>query len=191
MALYRYFKLADNVLPSPIGDDASSVSPATIRAANEAVNESAITPFSKSRGAYAKYTPLQQAKICDFTSVHGNLAAVRHFVIFSTVIDTCQLARSRRRRDYMAWISACHIRGMVNSGHAKRENFFWRPNGTFAEIWIRENFPVYGITSSLIKPMLALINRLNIHYLHSKEDWDEGSLISLDYQHFQECLVKY
>ena len=31
MALYRYFKPADDVLPSPTGDLSSSVSPATIK----------------------------------------------------------------------------------------------------------------------------------------------------------------
>ena len=32
-----------------------------------------------SRGAYAKYTPSQQAKIGEYASIHGNLAAVRRF----------------------------------------------------------------------------------------------------------------
>ena len=79
MALYCYFKPEDNVLPSPTGHISSSVRLATTRAANEAVKESVLTPSSKSRGAYAKYTPAQQTKIGEYASIHGNLAAVRHF----------------------------------------------------------------------------------------------------------------
>ena len=57
MALYRYLKPADDNLPSPTGHLSSSVSLATIKAANEAARESALTPTSKLRGTYAKYTP--------------------------------------------------------------------------------------------------------------------------------------
>ena len=63
MALYRYLKPADDNLPSPTGHLSSSMSPATIKAANEAVRESALTPSFKSRGTYVKYTPAQQAII--------------------------------------------------------------------------------------------------------------------------------
>ena len=79
MALYRYLKPADDNLPSPMGHLSFSMSPATIKAANEAVRESALTPTFKSRGTYAKYTPVQQAMIGEYASMHGNLAAVRHF----------------------------------------------------------------------------------------------------------------
>ena len=77
MALYRYLKPADNNLPSPTGHLSSSVSPVSIKAANEAARESALTPTSKSRGTHAKYTPTQQAMIGEYASIHGNLAAVR------------------------------------------------------------------------------------------------------------------
>ncbi len=56
MALYRYFKTADSVLPAPTGSLSTSISPAAIKDANEAV-KSAVTPRSKSRGAYAYGTP--------------------------------------------------------------------------------------------------------------------------------------
>ena len=79
MALYRYFKPADDVLPSPTGHLSSSVSPATIKAANEAVRESGLATSPATRGTYAKYTPEQQAVIGEYASIHGNLAAVRHF----------------------------------------------------------------------------------------------------------------
>ena len=79
MALYLYLKPADDNLPSPTGHLSSSVSPVTIKAANEAARESALTPTSKSRGTYAKYTPVQQAMIGEYASIHGNLAAVRYF----------------------------------------------------------------------------------------------------------------
>ena len=75
MALYCYFKLADDVLPSPTRFLSSSVSLATIRAANETVKGSALTPSSKSRGAYAKYTPAQQAKICLDTRHPGSCSS--------------------------------------------------------------------------------------------------------------------
>ena len=51
-----------------------------IRPANEAVKECAPTPFLNLRGAYAKYTLMQQAKIGEYASIHSNLAAVRHFL---------------------------------------------------------------------------------------------------------------
>ena len=38
-----------------------------------------MTPSSKSREAYAKYTHAQQAKVGEYALMHGNLAAVRHF----------------------------------------------------------------------------------------------------------------
>ena len=47
MALYRYFKTADSVLPAPTGSLSTSISPAAIKDANEAV-KSAVTPRSKS-----------------------------------------------------------------------------------------------------------------------------------------------
>ena len=79
MALHRYFKPSDDLLPSPTGHLSSSVNPDTIKAANEAVRESALTLTLKSRGTYAKYTPAQQAMIGEYASMHGNLAVVRDF----------------------------------------------------------------------------------------------------------------
>ena len=66
IALYHYFKLTDNTLPSPMGHLSPSVSPVMTKAVNEAVRESALTPTSKSRGVYAKFTPVQQVKIGKF-----------------------------------------------------------------------------------------------------------------------------
>ena len=80
MALYCYFKPADDVLPSPMRHISSSVSTAMVRAANVVVKEGALTPSLKSRGAYAIYTPTQQTKIGEYSLIHGNLAAVRHFL---------------------------------------------------------------------------------------------------------------
>ena len=77
MVLYHYFKPADNIIPSPTVHLSSSISPATIKTASEAVRESALIPTSKSRGAYAKFTPAQQAKIGKYASMHGDLEAVR------------------------------------------------------------------------------------------------------------------
>ena len=62
---------------APTGSLSTSISPAAIKDANEAV-KSAVTPRSKSRGAYAKHTPEQQAAIGKYASMHGNKAAVRH-----------------------------------------------------------------------------------------------------------------
>ena len=73
MALYRYFKTADSVLPAPTGSLSTSISPAVIKDANEAV-KSAVTPRSKSRGAYAKHTPEQQAAIGKYASTYGSLS---------------------------------------------------------------------------------------------------------------------
>ena len=78
MALYRYFVAAEDVLPRPSGTLSSSISPAAIKQANEAV-KSALTPVSKARGAYSKYTPEQQAMMGEYASLHDNQAAVRHF----------------------------------------------------------------------------------------------------------------
>ena len=48
MALHRYFKPPDDLLPSPMGHISSSVNLVTIKAANEAVRESALTSTAKS-----------------------------------------------------------------------------------------------------------------------------------------------
>ena len=45
-ALYNYFKLAVDILSSPTGHLLFFVSPAMIKAANEAVRESTLTPIS-------------------------------------------------------------------------------------------------------------------------------------------------
>ena len=50
-----------------------------IQAANEDVRESALTPTSRSRGAYAKYTPVQQVMMGECASMHSNQVAVCHF----------------------------------------------------------------------------------------------------------------
>ena len=60
---------------SPLGHLSSSVNPATIKAANEAVRESTLTPTLKSRGTYAKYIPVQQAMIGEYASMHSNPVA--------------------------------------------------------------------------------------------------------------------
>ena len=105
MALYRYFKTADSVLPAPTGSLSTSISPAAIKDANEAV-KSAVTPRSKSRGAYAKHTPEQQAAIGKYASMRGNKAAVRH------------LTRVERRYIDLV-LTGC--RGVVNYS-CRREN---------------------------------------------------------------------
>ena len=61
MSLYRYFKTVWR-LSSPQGTIAVFHKPSAVKNANAAVR-SALTPASKSRGAYAKYTPEQQAMI--------------------------------------------------------------------------------------------------------------------------------
>ena len=101
MALYRYFKPADDVLPSPAGHLARSVSPAAIKAANEAIRESALTPTSKSRGAYTKYTPAQQAMIGEYASVHGNLAAVRRTRVWGVVNSPARNAKIKTRKCFL------------------------------------------------------------------------------------------
>ena len=88
MALYRYFKTADSVLPAPTWSLSTSISPAAIKDANEAV-KSAVTPRSKSRGAYAKHTPEQQAAIGKYASMHGNKAAVERRYI-DLVLTGCR-----------------------------------------------------------------------------------------------------
>ena len=52
--------------------------PATIRDANEAAKAAASKPFGK-RGKYAKFTPDQQAELARYATMHGNIAAQRHF----------------------------------------------------------------------------------------------------------------
>ena len=113
----------------------SSVSPATIRAANEAIKESVLTPPSKLRGAYAKYTPTQQAKIGEYMPQY--MATWLLFTVspfFKAIIDTSTGPLVTEARLH-------GVRGVVNSGHAKHENkklenFFWREMETFAKIWI-------------------------------------------------------
>ena len=79
MALYKYFKPADD-LPDPSGSLSSSVSPATIILANEAVKSDTSGSGSKPRGKYAKLIPEQQAAIGTYASLHCNQAAIHHFL---------------------------------------------------------------------------------------------------------------
>ena len=64
MALYRYFVKASkcNDIPDPSGPLSASISPATIKEANDAV-KSVSKIKSKPRGSYAKFTPELQAAI--------------------------------------------------------------------------------------------------------------------------------
>ena len=81
MSLYCYFPEASkrSDLPNPNGSLSASVSPATIRAANEAVKSVTSEGKSKRRGSYAKLAPAKQAAIGKYASLHGNQAAIRHF----------------------------------------------------------------------------------------------------------------
>ena len=73
MALYRYFKkpaVAD--VPDPFDSLLSrSVSPAAIKDANAAVKK-CHQSTGKARGAYAKFTPENQADIARYAFLHGN-----------------------------------------------------------------------------------------------------------------------
>ena len=64
VALYRYFKMADDVSTLSHGTYFTSFSLATIKVANEAVKKSILTLTLKLKRAYMKYTPMQQAQIC-------------------------------------------------------------------------------------------------------------------------------
>ena len=79
MALYRYFNSvsADGVLPCPTGSLASTVSPATIKEANDAV-KTVLSSKTQSRGSYTKYTQEQRAMIGDYSaiSISGSLSHV-------------------------------------------------------------------------------------------------------------------
>ena len=79
MALYRYFAKASNGLPDPSGPLSSSIGPAAIKEANEAVKSTTSGNKSKQRGSYAKFTPEQQAAIGKYASLYGNQAVIRHF----------------------------------------------------------------------------------------------------------------
>ena len=72
MALYQYFQPSDR-LPDPSGPLSASVSPVTIKDANEAVRS---TTQSKPRVKYAKFIPKQQAAIGKYASLHGNQVAI-------------------------------------------------------------------------------------------------------------------
>ena len=78
MSLYHYFAKASkqSELPNPNGALSASVSPATIKEANEAVKSMTCERKSKQRGSYTKE---QQVAIGKYASLNGNPAAVRHF----------------------------------------------------------------------------------------------------------------
>ena len=83
MALYRYFQ-REASLPNPSGPLSESVSLASIRDANVAVQSIIKRPNkptnpSKSRGTYRKIEPEKQAAIAKYASKHGNKAAATHF----------------------------------------------------------------------------------------------------------------
>ena len=81
MSLYRFFAKSSgrSDLPDPSGTLSDSLSPAAIKAANEAVESVQSEAKGKRRGSYAKFTPERQAAIAKYASIHGNQAAVRHF----------------------------------------------------------------------------------------------------------------
>ena len=76
MSHHRYFKSVD-VLPSPKGALSTVVSPAAIKAANDELRKLSTSPSS--RGPYAKVLSEQQAKVAQYTSMHGNVSAARRF----------------------------------------------------------------------------------------------------------------
>ena len=76
-ALERWFKPVD-VLPQLKGPLSATISPDTIRNVNEQVRKVSTTS-TRSRGAYVKVAIELQAKIAQYTSLHGNTAAVCQF----------------------------------------------------------------------------------------------------------------
>ena len=81
MALYRYFSPSDSAsLPPPKGFISTTLSPAAIRGANDAVKKVGMLMTEvPTRGAYAKVSSEQQAKIIQCTSLHGNPPAACQF----------------------------------------------------------------------------------------------------------------
>ena len=80
MALYCYFQpLGAGSVPDPSGPLSAHISPAAIKDANEAVRNVS-QGSSKPRAKYAKFTPEQKASIGDYASLHGNQAAIHHFL---------------------------------------------------------------------------------------------------------------
>ena len=71
MSLYRFFAKASkwSDLPNPSGPLSASVSPATIKDANDAVKSVTSEGKSKRRGSYAKFTAEQQAAIGKYASI--------------------------------------------------------------------------------------------------------------------------
>ena len=75
--LQQWFKPV-NTLPQPKGPLCTTISPDNIRNANKEVHK--VGTSSRSfRRAYIKVASKQQAKIVQYASMHGNVAAVRRF----------------------------------------------------------------------------------------------------------------
>ena len=80
MALYRFFKKQAPEVPSPNGPLPRSLSPATIKDTNAAVNlamcRSQLSSCRKAEGNVRQFTPETQAAIAKYAFVHG---AIHHF----------------------------------------------------------------------------------------------------------------
>ena len=71
----RYFKPLDaGTVPDPSRRLSAHVSPEAIKDANEAVRN-ASQGSSKLRGKYAKFTPEQNASICEYASLHSSYSS--------------------------------------------------------------------------------------------------------------------
>ena len=80
MSLYIYQGFEAERTPDPSEPLSVSISPAAIKEANDAV-KSVGKSKSEKRGSYAKFTLDQQAEIGKYALMHGNQAAIRHFLI--------------------------------------------------------------------------------------------------------------
>ena len=123
MARYRYFNCLD-ALPDPSGPLSVLVSPEAIKDVNEAVRTAT---HAKPRGAYARFTPKQQAVIGEYTSLHDDQVAIRHFLKLLEVewkVSSVQTWKGMSNSEISCKYLSCTANGKVARGLAKGSTLF-------------------------------------------------------------------
>ena len=135
MALYRFFKKQVPEVPSPNGPLARSLSPATIKDTNAAVNlamcRSQLSSCREAEGNVRQFTPETQAAIAKYAFVHG---AIRHF--------TKQLGKEIKDSSVSTWIKySAELKRVMRISKIELRNFILREISNLCENLHQRKFP--------------------------------------------------
>ena len=116
MSLHGYFKISSK-LPDPNGPLSKEVPSEAIKEANKSVERatknigtSECGGGKRGRGAYMKFTPVQQAQVAKYAVENGNQAAIRHYSKeFCAEVKKSTLSTWKLK--YLEEIRKCHNNG--------------------------------------------------------------------------------